>query len=305
MSHFTVLVKVNADRLVKHNGNIIEAVAEMLSPYREGDCPQEHMKFNDCTAEVVEETSGEIAKEIAEEVESDNRSGLERLAEVAKRFGYVEHEGKYGYWENPNSKWDWYQIGGRWTGLLPVVEDAVTAMNGEPGLMTEENSDTNYADIVIVQELDRNRMNLDVEEGINKFWDKYQRILKINNGEINPTEDDRWLEYEVNYILSNIGIRRCVREEARDNNGQITVDPLYEIDPFTIDDLRNKYRWNWEFSTYAVVDDDGWHEKGKMGWWGVSSESVEEAERWDKSYVNAFINSEELDTILVVVDAHI
>lgn len=26
--------------------------------------------------------------------------------------------GKRGYWQNPNAKWDWYQIGGRWSGYF-------------------------------------------------------------------------------------------------------------------------------------------------------------------------------------------
>lgn len=25
-------------------------------------------------------------------------------------------EDKYGYWQNPNAKWDWYEVGGRWNG---------------------------------------------------------------------------------------------------------------------------------------------------------------------------------------------
>ncbi|MBP3885787.1 MAG: hypothetical protein J6D54_12750 [Olsenella sp.] len=25
-----------------------------------------------------------------------------------------ERTGKYGYWENPNAKWDWFEVGGRW-----------------------------------------------------------------------------------------------------------------------------------------------------------------------------------------------
>ena len=27
---------------------------------------------------------------------------------------------RYGYWENPNRKWDWYQIGGRWNGFFKL-----------------------------------------------------------------------------------------------------------------------------------------------------------------------------------------
>lgn len=28
--------------------------------------------------------------------------------------------GRYGYYENPNARWDWYQIGGRWSGFFKV-----------------------------------------------------------------------------------------------------------------------------------------------------------------------------------------
>lgn len=29
-----------------------------------------------------------------------------------------EETGEYGYWENPNAKWDWYDVGGRWSNML-------------------------------------------------------------------------------------------------------------------------------------------------------------------------------------------
>lgn len=29
-----------------------------------------------------------------------------------------EKQGDYGYWYNPNAKWDWWTVGGRWSGLL-------------------------------------------------------------------------------------------------------------------------------------------------------------------------------------------
>jgi len=43
--------------------------------------------------------------------------------------GYEEKDtdtGKYGYWENPNAKWDWYQVGGRWSGLLKIKHRTVS-----------------------------------------------------------------------------------------------------------------------------------------------------------------------------------
>jgi len=30
--------------------------------------------------------------------------------------------GKYGYWENPNCKWDWYVLGGRWSDFFKLKD---------------------------------------------------------------------------------------------------------------------------------------------------------------------------------------
>jgi len=42
---------------------------------------------------------------------------------MAEWHGHEERNaetGRYGYYENPNAKWDWYQIGGRWSGFFKV-----------------------------------------------------------------------------------------------------------------------------------------------------------------------------------------
>lgn len=38
---------------------------------------------------------------------------------------------EFGFWENPNAKWDWWQIGGRWNGLLKASE----GIKGEDSLV--------------------------------------------------------------------------------------------------------------------------------------------------------------------------
>lgn len=30
--------------------------------------------------------------------------------------------GKRGYWQNPNAKWDWWMLGGRWRGMLRATD---------------------------------------------------------------------------------------------------------------------------------------------------------------------------------------
>jgi hypothetical protein len=39
---------------------------------------------------------------------------------------------------NPNSKWDWYSLGGRWSGMLKVKEGATIATVGRPGVFANE-----------------------------------------------------------------------------------------------------------------------------------------------------------------------
>jgi len=49
------------------------------------------------------------------------------LDEFAKDYhGYGKVKGRYGYYHNPNAKWDWYQVGGRWTGTLKLKRNGVS-----------------------------------------------------------------------------------------------------------------------------------------------------------------------------------
>ncbi|MFA7205014.1 MAG: hypothetical protein WC102_01660 [Saccharofermentanales bacterium] len=60
------------------------------------------------------------------------------------------------------------------------------------------------------------------------------------------------------------------------------------------------------FETWAVITPDGeWHEKGSMGWWGLSDESNEEACEWAKTYKEKFIDTADPELIAVLVDCHI
>ena len=92
MSHFSVAVFTET--------GTEEEVKRLLAPYQEnnmGDCPKEYLTF----------------------VEDED-------------FDIDEETGKHGYWENPNAKWDWYQLGGRWPGLL--VSAKGSGLRGTPSI---------------------------------------------------------------------------------------------------------------------------------------------------------------------------
>ena len=46
----------------------------------------------------------------------------------------VEYEGET-YKENPNAQWDWYLLGGRWTGLIQLKPEAKSGKTGETPLI--------------------------------------------------------------------------------------------------------------------------------------------------------------------------
>lgn len=61
-----------------------------------------------------------------------------------------------------------------------------------------------------------------------------------------------------------------------------------------------------QWATFAVVTPNGlWHEKGEMGWFGMSSDTPDDAKDWNEHYRERFIDKADPDWILTVVDCHI
>lgn len=60
------------------------------------------------------------------------------------------------------------------------------------------------------------------------------------------------------------------------------------------------------FHTFAVVTSDGlWISKGNCGWFGVSDETPEEADDWETNFVKKFIEGEDENKTVTIVDCHI
>lgn len=147
MSHYTVAVITPSLNDVEH----------LLAPFQQNnlsDCPKEYLTFVDIepeyklryeteTAEYIELEKGELVspddpifrKPIIGELISIQEvpTQLKRVQiphnQVYASFddfmvqfiGYRskdEKTGTWGYWENSNAKWDWWEIGGRWSNML-------------------------------------------------------------------------------------------------------------------------------------------------------------------------------------------
>lgn len=79
---------------------------------------------------------------------------LKAFIEDYHEYDYNEELKTWGYWHNPNKKWDWYSVGGRWSGLLqlkPIRIDSIRFYpsetgNGVGGVNNKANSDPSKCD---------------------------------------------------------------------------------------------------------------------------------------------------------------
>ena len=200
-------------------------------------------------------------------------------------------KGRFGYWENPNAKWDGYQFGGRWNGLIRIKE-GVEPIRGERswcnGDKSKEPDDPHTADAAYKEDIDFEGLELLTDGKIEEFWKKLEECkAAAERGEEGKAED-----YFVRSQLINMGIV----------NGRKPM--LSYLNGLSLEVLKTKYREHFVWSTYAHLDETGWHEPGKMGWWGCSAATPEARKEHHGSFLD-WMKSKPDGTLFVVVDCHI
>lgn len=239
-----------------------------------------------------------------------------------------EEKGRFGYWENPNNKWDWYQVGGRWAGSLLIKEEFEPFYRGGE----EPNFSWGWKEEDKKEVLEDKRLWVDSAKKGHIDWEGMMDRASKNAGEeydyvmsrIGETpQNESW---EVVRDNSNIEESRTryhaqprlvawqkVREELcaeRKAKGETTVG---NVNPFNIfvwgsaDDylgtreefIQRKRRESVSF--FAFLKDGKWAEKGKMGWWACVSN---ENDAWPDVLWNLLQSVPDEET-LTVVDCHI
>lgn len=266
MSHFTVLVIG-----VKNK----QEVEEALYPYWELDLsPEEMIKDSRTLFETkipLADLEAEFQKCITEkakflEEKSIYYSNAKQWVEDWHGYGFNEKEQAYGYFCNPNAKWDWFSIGGRWTGYFKPKENK-TGKLGRPGVFKNKAND-GYVDIIRKGDVDWKSMKADNRKQALETWTK--KLEKQNPKK--PTSD-----FESTF-------KPCSKEELEKRKNDFI-------------------RINSSSSTFAVIKDGKWYERGQMGWWACVS-NEEDPDDWNKKFDELIDNLSD-DTYLALVDCHI
>jgi len=177
-------------------------------------------------------------------------------------------------------KWDWYLVGGRWTGLLKLKDGPRpdTALNGEPGVPDPTpNTDPTRCDSALVKDIDWEGMRQERFEQVMKNYRLYQEVKQRCAG---MTEGE-------------------LREALHQAGFFILWDYDEAIYKLPENEAAEKARN--ENLTHGFIDPDGeWREEGEMGWFAsMGNISVDFGAVWWK-----FVESLDQEIRVYVVDCH-
>ena len=288
---------------------------------------------------------------------------------------------RYGYWENKDkfddegnltqgSKWDWYQIGGRWSGFFKLKSKSRLALPGKVEGFTDaeilqlielsKNNLEKFMDVTakykgkvdVIRKLVKDYQNVELE--IEQFPEHevgesgaFGNVAKIGyadscrkkhidfTGMIKEKEDSARSQYKqfmklfedlpkgeefeffLNSDKTNVDAARELywkqprqaRSRDADFLNRLSSDDKsfvtwLNFGDFNIDE--ETYVQNAGYSacsTFAVLKDGKWYERGKMGWWAYVSDE-KSAEQWETQFAKLLAETPD-ETLLTIVDCHI
>ncbi len=326
MSHFTVLVVLPPTS----PSNIDQVLATAVAPF------DENMEMDPPVKKYLEDAEDiyTTALEHFTAYPEDKPAGLDELnmADVLSAYDGTEvteepsSDGTrflYFRWDtyNPDSKWDWYTIGGRWADKFPVLPAA--DRKGEPGygrkgerswINKNDIAKSGYVDAAAIGVIDFDRMRSEAGQDAGA---RYDRWTALTEG-LPPARTFSTIRDE---MISIYGDNTTAHEVARERYyEQPVIIEARKTDEFDrwFSEVLDEYGTDRETYVqrardgavpgYALLDHEGhWVSPGEMGWWGMSSDDEATREAYHIK-VNAYLDElreKHPDMILVNVDMHI
>lgn len=234
----------------------------------------------------------------------------ETIEEFAEYYGgwKRKEDGRFYDRTNPNKKWDWWQVGGRYSGEL-IVNLGADAVRGERS-WTNENEVIDGHDAARIGDLDFDGMakyqrnqrrswihdiiqksdltHAEVEAGIHADRDLHELWMTLPKPRPRGAEYRLWQEENgaAGKLAAKVGAASWDRPSLK--SGQ-TIDTWIAAAP--------------ALTSWAVVKDGKWAERGEMGWFGMSSGDMPEDE-WH-AIVTKMVSELPPDSWITVVDCHI
>ena len=222
---------------------------------------------------------------------------------------------------NPQSKWDWYTIGGRWRGYFKLKEAAMDTVGtlaemGEPGAF--DNSSRYDADQVRKGDVDLDAMRDKAGAAAYERWNRVQEIIgdlpealswrqvlakyTDENGNVSDIDEARKEYHAQERVVALKANDEEAWKEKRYEDRLLRDDDISEFQVTRtayIQQARDR-----EIMTYAYVKDGEWFAPGEMGWFGSSTDNERDRVRFAREF-NVMLDALPDDTLLTLVDCHI
>lgn len=289
MSHFSVLV-IAADH---------EAA---LQPFHEFECTGTNDQFVqevDKTTEIQERiASGESIEEaldyygLGEKIVEDENQVQKQGDDCAHKYGYaIVKDGKLIKAvdrTNPNKTWDWWVIGGRFGGKLTLKtgEGVSQALAGDVDwdAMVKKAADHASASYDSI-------MSVVGDRTVNTWADTYKRV---EAKEI--TIDEARATYNGQSIIKELIEKKVI--DSRDGAEELSKVIGTEREKF----IKRESETN--STTWAMLHNGEWSERGRMGWWATSDATDESTADYATKFWKT-VRSLPADMLVTQVDCHI
>lgn len=215
------------------------------------------------------------------------REYFDTKEDAVKKLG--ARKAKDGYWENPNHKWDWYVLGGRYQRkFLPKggVEYDIGAAS------TFEDPDPVFAARIRKGDIDFDRMK---KEWTDRRINEWNELMKVLDGrEINwkPSTDFDWKNDESRHqYWEQEGVK-----EIKESETFMWGFSCLQLDKMlgckTAEDWVAKYDWRGCYRPYGYIKDGEWIDAD----WDKNETFAKDFDEWFENLPD--------DTIINVIDCH-
>jgi hypothetical protein len=275
MSHFSVLVAARNEgelfrKLLPYYEYGCDAkLDEMVQPYLEFSINHKAADLRSDAKKIVDDVPEELQTEYQALFDQGNYTTIFQRWEG----GALNPEtGDWGHWHNPNAHWDWYEIGGRFAGLL-------------------RSQGGHESSVMTACDVDWETMRHIRAQDAGKSWDIWQSVIRRQTT-------------VMQYLTMDHDSKRAVWDAIRTgwqgdwNNYHEAAwfDPQGETKDKHVAKIRARGL------TWAFVDNDNkWHQQADMGWWGMWSD---EQPAYDTEF-RVFVASLQAYQLVYVVDCHI
>ena len=220
---------------------------------------------------VFSHTTDEVDALLAPFIEQVEPYSPYAVFEEDEEYEVDDSTGKPGRWYNPNARWDWYCVGGRWAGQLKLLEGRTGRYGSEYDAEETKKLKKGCCDSARVQDCDFSQDQEAYKKAL-RFWE-----VAVEGSPRTAEEKDAFFGiYQPKYYIQQYGTKENFAQHQS------------------------------IFLPYAYLTPDGeWHETGRMGWWGMDDATAESREKFRESFEAYLEGAKAQNLLITIVDCHI